>query len=300
MLAYESVLLDAIERDDRLVVMTAENRALLRTLPDVAGDRFIDVGITEQTMIGAAAGLALRGRVPVVHALATFLTLRAFEFIRTDVGIGRLPVKLVGWVPGFLSDGNGPTHQAIEDLAIMGGIPGMRVFSPADEADLVEALPTILDDPHPWYIRALLHPDRVTHTAPFEVGRAETLRAGDDVAILTHGFCAGLVAETAELLAADGIEARVVHLRTTKPLDRQAILAAADTPLLVTVEDHFTHSGLPAQVAKVLLEEGRTVPYLPIGLDTWFRAGTLDRVLEHAGFTPSQLADTIRRRLETR
>src|SRR5207245_579692 len=139
--------------DPRVVVMTAENRAAIRALPEKLGARFIDVGICEQTMVGAAAGLALRGRVPVVHALATFLTMRAFEFIRTDVGIGRLPVKLVGGVPGFLSDANGPTHQAIEDVALMRGIPGMEIVCPTDEEELAAALPEILQSPRPAYIR---------------------------------------------------------------------------------------------------------------------------------------------------
>jgi transketolase len=107
---YENTLLDLMAVDERIIVMTAENRAAIRNLPNLVGERFIDTGITEQTMIGAAAGLALRGRIPVVHALATFLTLRAFEFVRSDVGIGNLPVKLVGGVPGFLSDGSG--HHA--------------------------------------------------------------------------------------------------------------------------------------------------------------------------------------------
>src|SRR5262245_21946080 len=99
--------------------MTAENRAAIRGLPNRLGSRFIDVGIAEQTLVGAAAGLALRGKVPVVHALATFLTMRAFEFIRTDVGIAQLPVKLVGACAGFLSEANGPTHQAPEGLALV-------------------------------------------------------------------------------------------------------------------------------------------------------------------------------------
>lgn len=125
---YEQALVAlAAERDD-VVVMTAENRAHVRGLPEALGPRFVDVGICEQTMVGAAAGLALRGRTPIVHALATFLTLRAFEFIRTDVGIPGLPVKLVGFVPGLLSEANGPTHQAIDDVAVMRAIPGVQVF----------------------------------------------------------------------------------------------------------------------------------------------------------------------------
>src|ERR1700742_1757694 len=155
---YEEFLKERARRDEALVVMTAENRAVIRNLPAALGPRFIDVGICEQTMIGAAAGLALRGRTPVAHALATFLTMRAFEFIRTDVGIPGLPVTLVGGVPGILSEANGPTHQALEDIALMRGIPGMRVFCPADRDDLVAGLEVIVNDPAPWYIR---HCDRL-------------------------------------------------------------------------------------------------------------------------------------------
>src|ERR1700759_4332932 len=134
-MTYEELLTREALADERFVVMTAENRALVRNIYAHLSSRFIDTGITEQTMIGAAAGLALRGRVPVVHALASFLTMRAFEFIRTDVGIANLPVKLCGYIPGFLSDANGPTHQAIEDVSILRGIPGMEVYAPADEHD---------------------------------------------------------------------------------------------------------------------------------------------------------------------
>ncbi|WP_198175191.1 hypothetical protein [Spirosoma telluris] len=148
-MTYEELLTQTALADERVIVMTAENRALVRNMPANLGSRFIDTGITEQCMIGAAAGLALRGRIPVVHALAAFLSMRAYEFIRTDLGIGNLPVKLSSFVPGFLSDGNGPTHQAIEDVSLMRGIPHMQVFCPADEQDLLLMLPTIWASPAP-------------------------------------------------------------------------------------------------------------------------------------------------------
>src|ERR1700733_6606886 len=128
-MTYEELLTQTALADERFIVMTAENRALVRNIPGILGNRFIDTGITEQTMVGAAAGLALRGRTPVVHALTSFLTMRAFEFVRTDLGIADLPVKLSGFIPGFLSDANGPTHQAIEDISIMRGIPNVTVFA---------------------------------------------------------------------------------------------------------------------------------------------------------------------------
>jgi len=296
---YEQLLADLMAEDERIVVMTAENRAALRTLPEVVGDRFIDVGIAEQTMIGAAAGLALRGRIPIVHALSTFLVYRAFEFVRTDVGIGRLPVKLVGAVPGFLSDGNGPTHQAVEDIALMWGIPDMGIFAPADEDELLEGLPAVIAAPEPYYIRFIGFPGRVAHTEPFALGTSETLSEGDDVAIVSYGFCVGLAVEAARLLSEAGIGCRVVNLRTIAPLDREALLDACELPLVVTIEDHFLHNGLASILAGILMEEQVVANVLPIGLPTWFRPGTLDRVLEHAGFTPAQLADRIRQRLES-
>src|SRR5262249_56711334 len=142
---YEERLTEIAESNADVVVMTAENRAAIRNLPGRLGSRFIDVGIAEQTLVGAAAGLALRGRVPVVHALATFLTMRAFEFIRTDVGIAQLPAKLVGALAGFLSEANGPTHQALEDVSLMRGIPGVNVCCPADQQEMVDALSVLVD-----------------------------------------------------------------------------------------------------------------------------------------------------------
>src|SRR5687768_13611987 len=139
-LGYPDTLRELAQDDERVVVLTAENRAAIRSLPPLLGKRFIDVGICEQTMIGVAAGLALRGRRPVCHALATFLTLRAYEFIRDDLGIPNLPAVLVGGVPGFLSDANGPTHQAIDDVSLMRTIPNVRVVCPADDLELAEAL----------------------------------------------------------------------------------------------------------------------------------------------------------------
>ncbi len=169
---YEQTLTKLALENENIVVMTAENRAPCREMPKTLGSRFIDTGITEQCMIGAAAGLALRGRTVVCHALATFLTLRAYEFIRTDVGIGNLPVKLVGFVPGFLSDGNGPTHQAIEDIAILRGIPNVNIFCPADHEELATALPSIVADKNAWYIRYNTRKAVTEHSKTFEIGKA--------------------------------------------------------------------------------------------------------------------------------
>jgi transketolase len=295
--SYEEALARIAAERDEVVVMTAENRAAIRNLPPVLGPRFVDVGICEQTLVGAAAGLALRGRIPIVHALATFLTMRAFEFIRTDVGIPGLPVKLVGYIPGFLSDGNGPTHQAIEDVALMRGIPGMSVYCPSDEDELVEALPTLLRDPGPCYVRFTSHPRHLAH-APFAPGRAEVLTEGDDVALLTYGFLLGEALKAQERLAKAGLSVRLVNLRSLKPVDEAAILDAARCRLVVTLEDHLLTGGLYSIVAEVLLKHGRTARVAPLGLgERWFRPGLLGDVLRHEGFAGEAISDFALARL---
>jgi len=296
---YEQTLLEMMAADERIVVMTAENRAAIRNLPNLAPDRFIDTGITEQTMVGAAAGLALRGRVPVLHALATFLTLRAFEFVRTDVGIGNLPVKLVGGVPGFLSDGNGPTHQAIEDVSLMRGIPHMHVFCPADEQDMLLGLPYIINSPHPTYIRYNGLKPVIDHQSDFAIGRAEQVSAGTDVAILVYGMLFAQAWQAKALLEAEGVSVRLINVRMPKPIDEAAVLSAArETQLLVTLEDHFLTGGLYSIVAETLLRHGATADVLPFALDErWFHPALLPDVLRHEGFTADQIAARILERL---
>jgi transketolase len=295
MAGYEDLLASLAEADPRLVVMTAENRAAIRNLPPRLGDRFVDVGICEQTMIGAAAGLALRGRVPVCHALATFLTLRAFEFIRTDVGIARLPVKLVGAVPGFLSDANGPTHQAIEDVGLMRSIPHMQIVCPADETELLAAMPAVIASPDPCYVRFNAMRPSVTHTTPFELGRAEILSEGDDVSILTYGFLVREAEIARQRLEAAGVRVRLVNVRTLRPVDSRAILrAASESKLVVTVEDHFKVGGLYSILCELLVESGVRARVLPVALDQrWFKPALLGDVLAYEGFDGASIERRI-------
>lgn len=298
--SYEAGLAALLAKDDRYVVMTAENRAAIRSLPAKLGARFIDVGICEQTLVGAAAGLALRGRTPIAHALATFLTMRAFEFIRTDVGIAGLPVKLVGGFAGFLSEANGPTHQAIEDVALMRGIPGMKVWCPSDEDDLLLGLETVVSDPAPWYLRYNAVPRVVAHHAPFAIGRAEVLAEGTDVTLLTYGLLFGECCRAAELLRTAGLSVGLVNMRTLKPVDTEAIAAAArGSALLVTVEDHLLVGGLYSIVAETLIGQGLSASVLPIALDErWFKPALLPDVLAYEGFSAAAIARRVQRHLD--
>lgn len=297
---YEQKLLELIKKDDRIIVMTAENRAAIRNLPPLIGDRFIDVGIAEQTMVGIAAGLALRGRIPIVHALATFLTMRAFEFIRTDVGIGKLPVKLVGAVPGFLSEANGPTHQAIEDISIMRGIPEMNIFCPSDETDLLIGLEKVIESPNPFYIRYNNFQPSVEHEPEFEIGKAEVVFEGRDVVILTHGILLKQAVETAEILKLEGMSVGVINLRTLKPIDKELLIKTCrDTFLVVTLEDHFLTGGLFSILSEILVEEQIICKVLPIALNNkWFKPALLSDILEFEGFTGEAISERINMELD--
>jgi len=298
-MSYEQVLATLAAEQPDLLVLTAENRAPIRNLPAVLGPRFVDVGIAEQTLIGVAAGLALRGRTPVVHALAAFLTMRAFEFIRTDVGIAGLPVKLVGYIPGFLSEANGPTHQAIEDVALMRGIPGMQVVCPADSAELAAALPEVVASPYPCYVRYNSQPPLpVPPRAPFKLGQAEVISGAEErggVALLTYGFLLREAAIARDLLAERGIPVRLVDLRTLSPIDEAAVVAAAcAVDLLVTIEDHFLTGGLYSIVAEVLVRYGVACRVHPLSLgERWFKPALLPAVLEYEGFTGARLAERV-------
>jgi transketolase len=293
--SYEARLLELALGDERLMVLTAENRAAIRGLPERLGSRFLDTGITEQAMIGLGAGLALRGRIPVAHALAAFLTMRAFEFIRTDVGIPGLPVKLVGAVPGILSEANGPTHQALEDVALMRGVPNLQVFCPADLDDLLIGLPAVIGDERPWYIRYTDRPAVVEHNPTFRPGEAELLMEGDDVAILVYGPLFQEASQAARRLGETGVSVQLLNLRTLKPVDETAILdAARRTRLLVTIEDHFLTGGLHSIVAELLLRHRLVIPTLPIAFDQrWFTPALLPDVLRIEGLTAASLAGRV-------
>lgn len=298
-MSYQDILRKVVNSDDRFVVVTAENRAAIRDLPEQIGDRFIDVGICEQTMIGAAAGLALRGRIPVVHALASFLTLRAFEFVRTDVGIPGLPVKLVGSFAGFLSEANGATHQAIEDISLMRGVPNINVWCPADAADMLLGLETILRDPVPYYIRYNSMRPVVEHSGDFRPGQAEVFAEGSDCTMLTHGVSFGQCYRAAETLRDRGFSVGLVNMRTLKPVDADVITdAACRSRLIVAVEDHFRIGGLYSIIAETFLERQLSAPLISIALDgRWFKPGLLADILEHEGFTHEAISNRLMERL---
>ena len=293
-MSYQSILKSIALADERLMVLTAENRALIRDLPAELGERFVDVGIAEQTMIGMAAGLALRGRIPVCHALAPFLLFRAYEFIRNNVAMPSLPVKLSGYIPGFLSDANGPTHQALEDISLMRGLPHMEVYCPADEEDLELMLPHILTNHKPAYIRINTKPAFFTHS-DYEPGKAEVISIGKDVNIIVAGFLFTEAMKACRLLESEGISVGIINARSVKPLDEQAVLDVVSTKsFIITIEDHFRTGGLFSAVSEVLARHGQRARIIPFAMnDQWFKPALLQDVLVYEGFTAEALYHKI-------
>lgn len=294
MMRYQNLLRTYAADNERLLVMTAENRALIRDLPASLGNRFIDVGIAEQTMIGMAAGLALRGRIPVCHALTSFLIFRAYEFIRNCVALPALPVKLCGYIPGFLSDANGPTHQALEDVGLMRALPNMEVFCPADEEELILMMPYILESAKPAYVRINHHVSGVEHQ-DFTAGKSEVISVGRDVNILVLGMLLGEVLKTRDMLEAQGISTGVTNIRCMKPFDEDTILELVSSKsFIVTVEDHFRTGGLYSAVSEVLVKHGLRTRIISFALDDqWFKPAMLQDVLKYEGFTSEALYHKI-------
>ena len=295
---YEILLRDRCAIDPRIMVLTAENRGHIRTVPPFLGDRFVDVGIAEQTMIGMAAGLASRDRVVIVHALAAFLTLRAFEFIRDDVAIPNLPVIMVGMVPGVLSDGNGPTHQAIDDVGLMRAMPNVGVFCPADEEEFVQGMAELLENPRPCYVRY------INSSAAYERDHRATLQRGivlsdereccPDVALLTYGAMVPNVLDAAQHLQSSGVSVRIVHVPMIDPLDESIVIEALnDASVTVVVEDHLVRSGLYSIVCEIAVRHRLSASVHPIGLSTWFPAGRLSQVLSTTGLDGESIANRV-------
>ena len=188
---YESKILSLVEENKKIVILTAENRVSLRNVPEKLNQNFIDVGISEQNLIGIGAGLAKLGFLPIMHGMSTFLTMRAFEFIRTDLGYPRLPSVLVGTFNGLSATANGtangPTHQAIEDIALMRLVPNMTVVTPSDRLETLKILDNISKLEGPLYIRDSNFESMEIEREPFVWGKNDCIVSGEKIAILSYG-----------------------------------------------------------------------------------------------------------------
>ena len=259
-------------------------------------DRLFDVGIAEQNMIGVASGLALTGRTVFTGSFAVFGTGRCWEQIRNTVCDSGLNVKICPTHAGITVGADGATHQALEDIALMRVLSGMRVLVPADYASAVAAIRLAAATPGPFYVRLGREPLPEVYDEGFtcDVAFANVLREGSDISIMACGVEVAQALAAADALAAEGISAEVVDVMSVKPLDEETIIAsAAKTGRVLTVEEHSIYGGMGSAVAE-LLGEKHPVPVTRLGLTTFGQSGDAAELLAYYGLDAAGIAARVR------
>ena len=273
--SYGNALVELGAEHEEIVVLDADLAAATKTgmFKKAYPDRFIDCGIAEGNMMGVAAGLAAAGKVPFASSFAMFAAGRAFEQVRNSIGYPHLNVKIGATHAGISVGEDGATHQCNEDIALMRSIPGMTVICPADDVEARAAVKAAYEHEGPVYMRFGRLAVPVINDRPdykFELGKGVVLREGKDVTIIATGLCVAASLEAADLLAAEGISAKVINIHTIKPLDEELVAAAAkETGKVVTVEEHSVIGGLGSAVCDALCAKAPT-PVLKIGINDVF------------------------------
>ncbi len=289
--AFGRALVELGRTNPDVVVLSADvsNSDFTYMFQEAFPDRFINVGIAEQSLIDVAVGLAYCGKIPFATTFAFLHATRALEPIRTHLGIGHANVKLAAPYGGLSPMQEGPTHHAISDIAIMRSLPGMTIVQPADTVALAKLLPQVAAWPGPVFLRMnrnevpLLFDDAY---AP-EIGKAMTLRRGSDVAFLATGLMVSRCLQAAEELAGEGLYAAVIDVHTIKPLDKEAVVAAAvETGAVVTAEEANVLGGLGGAVAEVLAVR-HPVPMRMVGVDDRFvsECGPYEALVDRNGMS---------------
>ena len=281
-----------------LVVLDADlsSATMTKTFAAQYPERFFDMGIAEADMMGFAAGLAACGKKPFANSFAMFTAGRAWEQVRNSIAYPHLNVKCVGSHGGLSVGEDGATHQCVEDLALMSAIPGMVVVNPCDGPEMRRAVKALLDYDGPAYLRlGRMAVESVTDETPgyeFTLGKAAMLRDGADVTLAATGLMVQRALAAAEMLAAKGVSARVLDFHTIKPLDTEAVLAAArETGCIVTSEEHSVIGGLGSAVASVCAENC-PVPVVRHGvMDEFGRSGKALEVLGAYGLTAEVMVE---------
>src|ERR1051326_7562642 len=255
-------------------------------------ERFFNVGIAESNLVGAAAGFAGSGKRPWLASFATFVMSNAFDQLRMSVAFPCADVKVVGTHAGISIGEDGPSQMGIEDVSLACSLPNFTVVVPADEPSMMLAVPALAQIKTPAYLRAgrpnvpIIYPDK----CPFQIGKANMVREGKDVAIIANGIMVSAALEAAERLAGQGIQARVLDMHTVKPCDDAAVLAAAyDTGRIVVAEEHLLHGGLCSAVAMSAARQ-LPVPMRFVGIkDTYAESGKPEELLAKYGLTSSEI-----------
>ncbi|MFY0520172.1 transketolase family protein [Lysinibacillus sp. UGB7] len=301
---FGMVMLEKAKENEDLLVITADVSipAGLDRYRKQYPDKFIDVGIAEQNMIGIAAGLASEGFDVYTTTYAPFHTLRCLEQIRMDIGEMKQPVRMVGLSSGVVLGMIGNMHCSFEDIAVIRAIPNITIISPADSFELVKVLEALDNYPNPVYLR-------LTSGAPspiiykedynFEIGKTISVKNGEDIAIFASGSIISEAIKAAELLELEGIKVEVINVHTIRPLDIEGIKRVIkDKKLLVSMEEHVIAGGVGSAISEAIALEVKKPPHLMLGLPSdYSKAGIYEEMLDHYGLTANKVAKSIKETL---
>ncbi|AKM03370.1 transketolase family protein [Burkholderia pyrrocinia] len=298
---FGHALAELARTNDNVIGMTADlgKYTDLHIFAKEFPERYYQMGMAEQLLMGAAAGFAHEGAQPFVTTYAVFATRRAYDFIHQAIAEDNLDVKLVCALPG-LTTGYGPSHQAAEDLALMRAMPNMTVIDPCDALDIEQMVPAIAAHKGPVYARLLRGNVPAVldeYDYRFELGKAKLLRDGNDVLLISSGIMTMRALEVAKALEADRVDVAVLHVPTIKPLDTATIVreAARKGRMVIVAENHTVIGGLGEAVATVLLAAGVAVPFRQIGLpDAYLAAGALPTLHDRYGISVGAMRAKIR------
>jgi transketolase len=295
---FVDTLVRLAETDERVVLLTGDlGFAALEPFAERFPDRFFNVGVAEQNMMGAATGLAEAGFTPYAYSISTFASMRAYEFVRNGPVLHRLPVRIVGIGEGFDYSHNGMTHYALEDVALMRVQPGLAVVAPADSRQIPHIVRAVQALPGPAYVRLSKQSYQVPGLLDrFELGRAQQIGDGEDVAIVALGGMSSTAVACAKLLSERGVFASVVVISSVSPAPVADLARAlAPVPLAISLEAHYINAGLGSLVAEVIAERGLScrllragVRDLPVGM-----SGTREYMHQRLGLSPERLAEMV-------
>ena len=288
--AYGHVLKTEVYKNPNVVVLEADlgNATKSNAFKEVAPERYFNMGISEQDLIGTAAGFAAAGKIPLASTFAVFATGRAFEQVRNSACYPKLNVKICATHAGLTVGADGGSHQAIEDISLMRTLPNMTVINPADAKEAEAAVLAAIDYQGPVYIRLGRAETKDIHddSYHFEWGKAEVLRQGSDVTIFATGIMTAKALDAAETLAKQGVQAEVINVHTIKPLDEETVIASAKkTGKVVTAEEHSIIGGLGSAVAEVLARQCPTKQAFVGVQDSFGESGSPNDLLEKYGLT---------------
>tara|TARA_Y100000591_G_C21854904_1_gene714586 strand:+ start:3279 stop:4178 length:900 start_codon:yes stop_codon:yes gene_type:complete len=290
---YENTLFKIVQNNKKVIVCTAETRWAMRNLPNLIGDKFFDVGIAEQTLIGSIAGMSKMGMVPIAHALASFLLYRPYEFIRTDLGIPNLPSILVGSFNGFISQANGPTHQAVDDISLMWQVPNMRILAPSnlDEmCKLTELAVKNIDSP--TYLRFNDIEDPDSNSVDIEWCENQIVSEGSETIVISYGLCFNILKKVFMENYSDIGLANCIFIKPIIIEFFENIFSNYNK--IIVVEDHKYQGSLCFELKHLAYELNYSGKIFGINLeDRFFKPGMLSDVLESEGFSENKLKERI-------